>query len=88
MLPTKLNAMGGGDQGHSQADDIASPIKLDIWWKPGQALFQLVLAYLEGGPKSGWRHRFATRDLLHNGAAEIFLLAAQLPRQAFGNRFK
>src|SRR5438105_3184492 len=47
MLPTKLNAMGGGDQGDSQADDIASPINLDIWWELGQALFQFVLAHLE-----------------------------------------
>ena len=47
MLPTKLNAMGGGYQGDSQADDIAGPIELDIWLELGQALFQLVLAYLE-----------------------------------------
>src|SRR5438067_5708586 len=28
--------MGGGYQGDSQADDIASPIKLDIWWELGR----------------------------------------------------
>ena len=39
--------MGGGYQGSSQADDIASLIKLDIWWELRQALFQLVLADLE-----------------------------------------
>ena len=35
-LATKLKAMGGGYQGDSQADDIASPIKLDIWWELGR----------------------------------------------------
>jgi hypothetical protein len=38
--------MGGRDHAHSQADDIADSIKLDIW-KLRQALFQLILVYLE-----------------------------------------